>query len=346
MAQQCFDAAFSPFNCTLSYVGDRWGAEYQGQLAFGTYGSLIFGARNMMESIRTSEQPDPLDGSFVPVSAQQTTNSVYAEYRLPLLSRLDLTFGGRVDAIADGQTFVTGRATAAYRIDETGTKLRAAFGNGAKAATLYQRFSQYGDASLSPELNVGGDIGVDQKLLGDRLTLSATAFSAFYSNEIEFGVVPSCTNAQAALGGCYYNVGTARTRGVEVTADAVAVPDVLRIRGGYTYTNAQNTQTHAPVLYVPLNAGYVSAVWTGFPNLSVEPRLLLVGPRAAYDFYGSAGTVTLAGYARLDCIVNYKINDSVTAFVRGENLTDTRYELTYNYGTPGISVYAGVTAKF
>jgi hypothetical protein len=34
------------------------------------------------------------------------------------------------------------------------------------------------------------------------------------------------------------------------------------------------------------------------------------------------------------------------AFVRGENLTDTRYETVYNYSTPGASVYAGLTAKF
>jgi vitamin B12 transporter len=44
--------------------------------------------------------------------------------------------------------------------------------------------------------------------------------------------------------------------------------------------------------------------------------------------------------------VNYKINDTFTAFVRGENLTDTRYETVYNYSTPGASVYAGLTARF
>lgn len=346
VAEQCYDAGYNAFNCTDSYRGSRWGAEYQGQLAFGTYGSLIFGARNMIESMSTSESPNPGDGSFTPVGAQQTTNSVYGEYRLPLLSRLDLTFGGRVDAIQDGQTFVTGRVTAAYHIDETGTKLRAAFGNGAKAPTLYQRFSPYGDPELQPETNVGGEIGVDQKLFHDRLTLSATAYNTFYTNLIGFGLVSSCTAAQAAFGGCYYNVGTEQTRGVEVTADASLVPDVLHARGGYTYTYAENTQKHTMQLYVPLNAGYLSLVYSGVPILEVEPRLLLVGPRPAYDFYGSAGHVTLAGYARLDCIVKYKINDTFTAFVRGENLTNANYELVYNYGTPGVSVYAGLTAKF
>ncbi len=44
--------------------------------------------------------------------------------------------------------------------------------------------------------------------------------------------------------------------------------------------------------YVPRNSGYLSAVYTGLPNFEIEPRLLLVGPRPAYDFYGSAGNVT------------------------------------------------------
>ncbi len=341
----CFDAFFDPFNCTTNYRGARWGAEYQGELAFGAYGSLIFGARNMTELASTSESPNPGDGSFTPIGAQQTTNSLYAEYRLPLLSRLDLTFGGRVDAIESGSTFVTGRTTAAYHIDETGTKLRASFGNGAKAPTLYQRFSPYGDPNLAPELNVGGEVGIDQKLFNDRLTLSATVFNTFYSNLIAYGEVPSCTPSQAALGGCYYNVGRAQTSGVEVSGDATLVPDVLHARGGYTYTDARDIQTNTQLLHVPYNQGSLSLVYTGLPNFEIEPRLLLVGPRQDGNFI-AGGTVTLAGYARLDLIAKYRINDNYNAYLRFENLTNANYEETFNYGAPGRSVYAGLTAKF
>ena len=71
-----------------------------------------------------------------------------------------------------------------------------------------------------------------------------------------------------------------------------------------------------------------------------------MGPAGLRLLGTPATNVALAGYARLDCIVKYKINDTFTAFVRGENLTNTRYETVYNYGTPGVSVYAGLTAKF
>jgi vitamin B12 transporter len=344
--EACYDLVLGSISCTSYYRGSRYGVEYQGELPFGAYGSLVFGARNLNET-ETSSNSNPLDSFSPPNSAIQRTNSIYYQYNLPLLSRLDLTFGGRIDAVEDGPSFVTGRATAAYHIDETGTKLRGAFGNGGKAPTLYQRFSQYGTADLLPQSNVGGEVGIDQKLFQDRLTLSGTAYNAFYRNLIAFGPVSTCTLAQDALGGCYYNIGTAQTRGVEATADAAVIPDVLHVRGGYTYTLAVDTQTHLNEYRVPVSSGYISAVYTGVPNLEVEPRLLLVGPALDENFLVSPATnVVLAGYARLDCIVNYKINDTFTAFVRGENLTDTRYETVYDYSTPGVSVYAGLTAKF
>jgi vitamin B12 transporter len=343
--EACFNAEFVSFNCTNHYRGTRWGAEYKGELAFGPYGTLIFGARNMNEAAKTSESPNPSDGSFTPISAAQVTNSLYAEYRLALLSRLDLTFGGRVDSILGGSTFLTGRVTAAYHIDETGTKLRASFGNGAKAPTLYERFSPYGDRNLLPEQNVGGEIGIDQRLFNDRLTLSVTAFNAFYTNLIGFANVPSCTASQAALGGCYYNVGKAQTKGVEVSGDVTLVPDVLRARASYTYTDARNTLTNTQLLRVPNNQGSLSVVYTGVPNLEIEPRLLLVGPRQDGNF-SSGGAVTLAGYARLDLITKYKINDKFSAYLRLENITNARYEDVYNYGVAGRSVYAGLTGNF
>jgi vitamin B12 transporter len=343
--EACLTAAFVSFNCSTYFRGTRWGLEYKGELALGPFGSLVFGARNMNEAATTSQSPNPGDGSFIPISAAQVTNSLYAEYRLALLPRLDLTFGGRLDSIIGGATFLTGRATAAYHIDETGTKLRASFGNGAKAPTLYERFSPYGDRNLQPEQNVGGEIGIDQRLFNDRLTLSVTAFSAFYTNLISFGNVPSCTASQAALGGCYYNVGKAQTKGIEVSGDVTLVPDVLRVRASYTYTDARNTLTHAQLLRVPYNQGSLSVVYTGLPNLEIEPRLLLVGQRQDENF-SSGGAVTLAGYARLDLITKYRINDNFSAYLRLENLTNARYENVYNYGVAGRSVYAGLTASF
>ena len=49
----------------------------------------------------------------------------------------------------------------------------------------------------------------------------------------------------------------------------------------------------------------------------------------------------LAPYAKLDVLANYKVNDNFSMFGRIENLTDTRYEEVYNYGTAGTLLLCG-----
>jgi vitamin B12 transporter len=355
----CYDPAYplnyGQFNCRNSYVGTRYGAEYQGDLKLGGFGDFVFGARNETETASTSQDPNPGDGSFTPINARQATNSLFAEHRLTLFDRLDLTLGGRVDAIENGQTFETWRATAAYRIDETGTKLRASAGTGAKAATLYQRFSEYGTPGLLPEKSFGVDAGVDQKLFDDRLTLSATAFASNYDDLVQYGDVASCTQLQqTAYLGCYYNIARAHMRGVEVSAEATLAPGVLRAKATYTYDDAENRDFGNPSdidaglqLYrVPRNSGSLSLIYDGIANLEIEPRLSLVGQRL--DVYYNPATyasqnVNLSSYAKLDVLANYKFNDNFSAFGRIENLTDARYEEVYNYGTAGRSYYAGIS---
>ena len=344
----CSDAFFNSFNCRSGFRGERYGAEYQGDLKLGPFGGLIFGARTETETASTSQDPNPNDGSFVPISTRQTTDSIFAEHRLTLFDRLDLTLGGRIDAIEGGQTFDTWRATAAYRVEQTGTKLRASAGTGAKAPTLYQLYGGFGTPGLGPERSFGFDAGIDQKLFGDRLTLSATVFGSNYTNLISFGpAVTSCAD-YPTWGGCYYNVSRARMRGVEFSADATVAPGVLRAKATYTYDDARNLDfanraNDADVglqLYrVPRNSGSLSLIYDGIAKLELEPRLTLVGERLD----SASGNVTLAPYAKLDLLANYKVNDDLAAFARIENLTDARYEEVYNYGTAGRSYYAGIS---
>jgi vitamin B12 transporter len=340
-AEGCYKADFTPFNCRSGYVGARYGVEYQGDLKLGGYGDFVFGARNETELARSSQSPDPHDGSFTPIDAEQITNSVFAEQRFKLFDRLDLTLGGRIDAIEGGQTFDTWRATAAYHIDETGTKLRASAGTGAKAATLYQRFSQFGFAGLAPEQSFGFDAGIDQTLFDGRATLSATVFDTRYRDLIDFAYQPGCTPAQvAAAGGCYYNVGRADIRGVELSGDVALVPDVWRARASYTYLDARDLDTNTQLLRRPRNKGALSLIYDGIAKLEVEGRLTLVGSRLDYNY---PANVTLAPYAKLDVLANYKFDDNLAMFGRIENLTDARYEEVYNYGVAGRSYYAGIS---
>ena len=170
-------------------------------------------------------------------------------------------------------------------------------------------------------------------------------FEAQYSNLIAYGSAPSCTDAQLAQGGCYYNVNRARTSGLELSGDTSVVPNLLRLRASYTYTDALNEQTNTQQLYVPYNAATASLIWTSSPAIEIEPRLILVGPRLSYD-NSTGGSVSLPGYARLDMLAKYRFNDNFLGYVRMVNLTNANYEEVYNYGVAGRSIYVGLTGTF
>ena len=54
----------------------------------------------------------------------------------------------------------------------------------------------------------------------------------------------------------------------------------------------------------------------------------------------------LPPYARFDLYAEYRLNQTFSIYMRGENLTNARYEEVMNYGTPGRSAYAGVKATW
>jgi vitamin B12 transporter len=337
-ARSCYDASFNAFNCRRGYRGARRGVEYQGDLTLGAFGLVTFGARNETESIHTSQDPVP-PTNFSPIEMAQTTHSGYAQHKLTLLDRLDLSYGGRIDAVDANRTFATWRASAGYRFEETGAKIRGSAGTGARVASLFQRFSNYGDPRLAPETSIGFDVGVDQTLLDGRLYASLSLFENRFRDLIEFGSSSTCSASQNF--GCYYNVGRGRTKGVEFSGEAILVPGEWRARATYTHLSAVNLVTRRSLFRRPRDKGTASLVYTGIPNLELEARVVVVGPNPDYD-YTFSQRVTLAPYARLDLFADYKFDERVSVFARIENVNDVRYEEVYNYGTAGRSVYGGV----
>jgi len=336
--ESCFDANFNAYTCRMGFRGKRRGLEYQGELRLGKYGVVIFGAKNETEAAHLSQDPIPAsqneEHDFV-----QTTHSGFAQHQFTLLDRFDFTYGGRVDAIDKNQTFETWRVTAAYRLEETGTKFRGSAGTGAKAASLYQRYSQYGNPGLKPERSEGYDIGVDQKFFGGLFSGSLSLFDNRYNNLIEFGSSSACTATQVF--GCYFNVGRAEMKGVELSSEAILVPDELRLRVTYTYLSAKNRETERTLLRRPYAKGSASLIYTIISGFDLEARLTAVSQNPDYD-YILGRRVTMAPYARVDLYANYKLDERLSFFGRLENISNTHYEEVYNFGTPGRSFYGGV----
>lgn len=333
---------FSPPYAT-DYRGNRYGVELQNDLKLGTYGLLVFGARTETETAAIWTQPLPRGSALrvQDVDARQTTNALFALWQLPVGERLNLSLGGRVDDVADN-TFYTWRATAAYDLRETNTKLRASIGTGAKAPSLYQLYNPYDPtrgANLQPEESLGIDAGIDQFAFDNRLKLSAGVFWNRYRNLIEFRDLAYFPVYQAQ----YYNVGRAETKGVEASADLVLVPGEWRARGTYTFMIAKDLETGLSLLRRPRNKGSVGLIYSGIPKLELEGRVLMVGPRPDYNL---GSRVRLAPYARLDLWARYDLDPTWQLYARAENVTNAHYEEAYSYGTTGRAFFAGLRAQW
>jgi vitamin B12 transporter len=345
-------AFFAPRGTALDYEGWRSGAEYQGDLKLGAFGTLIAGLRYENERLTSwQEQLSRGSGPRLRTASQgMNTYSAFALHQLQLFDRLDLSLAGRIDHADRSKTFATWRATSSYRIEETGTKLRASIGTGAKSPTLFQLFSEYGKPGLRPESSIGYDAGIEQSFLKGRVKLGLGVFENRYRDYIDFGsgAVAACTAAQNLLGGCYYNVGRAETRGIEGTLDADLIEDRLRLRASYTFLIAQDRQTKLQLIRQPMHKGAVSLDWRITDRLTFTPTLLLVGKRFDDDFdaFFNRIRVRLAPYARLDVAANYKVNDTFSLYARAENLNGARIENVRNYGGTGRAFYGGINATW
>lgn len=326
------------------FEGDRTSAEYQGDLKLGTFGLLTFGAKLERERFVATAR-DVLPFASAPHEtndASRDTRSIYALHQISLFENLHLSFGGRLDASDDGNRFGTWRVTAAYEIPNSGATLRASLGTGAKAPSLFQLYDPtYGSADLRPEHSIGADIGLDQRLLDDRLTLSATFFANRLRDLIDFAFDPgSCPPSNPF--GCYLNVARARTSGVELSADIDIVPSLLRAKAVYTHTDAFDLATHLRLARRPQDEGRLGLIVTPIAGLSIEPSVVFVGRR----FSSTGEQDELAPYARFDLYADYKINETFSMYARVENLTDAHYQDVRNYGTAGRSFYAGLRATW
>ncbi len=323
------------------FIGNSFGAEYQGTLRLGSAGALVYGARTQHEtadSFASMLSPIPTP-RIQTLTAQQDTNSLFGLWKLPLGERLTVTMGGRVDDVKDVSTFATWRTTAAYNIGETGTKLRASAGTGAKAPTLYQLYEPtYGNTALKPEQSIGYDAGVDQSLFNGRVTVSLTGFYNKFSELIDFTFDSTPTQPY----GHYVNVSRAETYGLELGGDIDLLPGLLRLKAAYTYLRAYDLGTGLLLARRPKHTARLALSYTPTPDWLIEPRVLMVSSR-----FSSPDEVNpLAAYTRVDLYTEYKIDKTWKVFARGENIFNEHYQEVLNYGTTGPAIYGGFNASW
>ena len=323
------DRRFTEPATVESYEGSRLGAELTGQVRFETAGTLLYGV--------TAERQE---ASLVTNGVRQFAGDevlwgAFALHQVSVTPNLHLSGALRFDDFAGAGTFLTGRATAAYEIPATETRLHASIGSGAKAPSLRQRASTPG---LLPEESWGFDAGVTQTLLDGRLTVDVTGFRQSYRNlHVYTGGFGSFALEAWA------NVARAEMSGVEVTADARLIPGQLEASASYTFLVAEDASTGLRLERRPEHAGSLTLAFTGIDRLHLSATAHWVGGER---YSRSRERDPLDPYVRVDARASYRVHEHLEVFGRVENLFDVDYEEIDGYETPGLSAHAGVRASF
>ncbi len=283
------------------------------------------------------------DNSF---TNQQVSNwAGYVQDEWEPVKNLFLTGGLRFDSYEIGGDATTYRFTGAYLVPQTQTKIRGSYGTAFKAPNFFQTFSTspfaLGDPSLQPEKSEGWDAGVDQYLLDRRIVLGATYFQNDLRNLIAFEQTSSFT-------GHYINRDTAQNHGVELSAVATLF-GLWKSRVAYTWTESTVTTllTTERRDYQPRHVLSLDTSYQFFGKLLIGAGVSYVVDRVGTDFATFPSTkVRLSDYFTVRAYSRYDINDHLSIFARGENLTDARYQTTLGYPGLALGLYGGVELKF
>ena len=341
---------FSPSTETYYGIGRNEREEYQGTWHVTPRYQAVFGAQHERSTISTDSPAFDYSGPM-PIENAATIDSGYLQLQGEVVDGLTLTAGERYDRhdVYGGHT--TGQAAVAWVVDDAHTILRASFGQGFKAPSLYQLFSQYGNSTLQPEQAHGWDAGVEQPLANGRGTVSATYFQRDSRDLIGFfdcltpSDGPLCpTHYQ--FGGYYLNVARARARGVETQGTFDATQN-LTFAANYSFTDATDrspgTATFGDQLpRRPRQAANASATVRWPFGLTTDAAVRYGGR----SFDDAADRVALGGYVLVDLRASYALQDHVELTARVENVTGKAYETAYRYGSLGRVAFAGIRASF
>ncbi len=320
---------FFPLGSTRLFTGERTEWRYLGTWGFAPGSNLSFGLEHSEETFESVTSAGAVS------SAEIDVVSGFADITWAASSTLDLNVSGRIDEHSRFGSQHTLRAALAWRPDAS-TVIRASVGQGSRAPSLFELFSDNGNPALSPETSLSLELGIERQM-GD-WTLGATAFRVQVDDLIGF---VSSSRICASTFGCYEQVsGTTKTQGMELSAQ-YDVTNNISAFGNYTYTHTE-TATGARLPRVPRHQ--MSLGVSG--NIAEDWRFSIAGTGAADTAVSSFAPNPLENYFVANASIGYEVSDDVEAYLRVDNLFDRQYQTSPGFGTSDRAVYVGLRSRF
>ena len=332
---------------TTKAISDSTTIGYQGSYQFNDSYQLTLAVENLEEDFKqrgpASFYGDPNRDESV------STDSYIVELQSMVTSNVTLLLSGRHDDNSDFGDSTTGRATAAWMLNNNNTKLRASFGTGVKNPTFSERFGYFtnfvGNPNLEPEESTGWEVGIDNVFLSGDLNISVTYFTEELENEINGFVLAdpvlyTYTSANED--------GISERSGVEIESDWQLTQSVSL---GFAYTLLDATEddgngSQQDEIRRAEHSGNMHLTWVS------ESELANINLNVDYNsemddfFYPPTPPyferVELDAYTVVSIDASYRFTPNLQAYTRIENALDEDYEEVFGYQAPGSNVYVGL----
>ncbi|MEP6785914.1 MAG: TonB-dependent receptor [Sphingomonadales bacterium] len=308
--------------------------EYQGDAAVSPWLRTVFGVEHETSRYDTGA-----------ASTSTGVTSGYTQLIANPFEALTLTGGARVDDHRDYGTKTTFSANAAWKVG-SGTVLRASYGEGFKAPSLFQLGSPlYGNPKLQPETAQSYDLGIEQSLIDGTLKIGVTGFYRDTTNQIDFmscfrNPDPRCVSRP---NGVYVNITRTRAKGVESFIE-LRPSSTLVVSANYTLTDAKDLDKGTDLPRRPRNSINGNIDWSPRDWVHLGASVQAVSDSRDNDYLTFSPT-SLDGYTLVGLRAAFTVGQMFEVYGGVDNLTDERYETVSGYGTAGRNAHVGVRVK-
>ena len=314
--------------------------------------------------------PEPDDSYFIdnssrggPVKSVTKQRGMYSTLRLKLADPLTLVVGGRVSWYNSetDSVFINSGTSEHSRAQETGqvTPFAGVLLDLDENLTAYASYSDIftpqgnyrseDGSALKPLVGQSYELGIKGAWFDGRLNSAFNLFRTIQKDQAQTDFNSSCPSSD---GYCYVNAGRVRAQGLEAEISG-EVTERLQLFAGYTYTQTKilddidiSLNGAAFNSYVPR---HVLRMWGEYAlSGALEKFSVGAGVSAQSDNFrvspASGEKIRQAGYAIWSGRIGYRIDDTWSVALNGNNLFDKRYYSTI--GTETFGNYYGEPRNF
>ncbi|WP_333877519.1 TonB-dependent receptor plug domain-containing protein [Flavobacterium sp.] len=215
-------------------------------------------------------------------------------------------------------------------------KLVASYSTAYITPSLYQLYSEYGNADLTPEKNATAEAGLEAAFFDQKVKFDAVAFYRDQTNSFDFYFNPNTFEAY------YINVsGKHKAKGVE-TEVAYDVTSKLRLNANYTFTQVDEALNRL----IPKHKANAGIDYQPTPRTLFNLSYQYFDARNDAYFDGNTfttTTVTLGSYQLVNALVKYElIPNRLTLFGSATNIFNEAFIENVGYNTRGRNFRIGM----